>query len=228
VILEVPAPLVSLCTTLEGAARVVAYGALLPDFDFQCPLMSLALAFETSLETIPARSGYLSSERDQVAAWQKRLGAKSAPRIGLTWSGMRASGANPKRHFPLATLTPYLPPEFQYFCLQTDIAESDLGTLAQHPEILRFDAELHGFDKTAALCECMDLVISVDTSIAHLSGAIGRPTWVLLAFDADWRWLVDREDSPWYPTMRLFRQSSAGDWPGVFDRVRAQLHRHFI
>jgi len=227
VILEVPSPLVSLCATLDGVAQVVAYGTPLPDFDFQCPLMSLPLAFNTSLETIPTSLRYLAADTDKVASWQQRMGAKSKPQVGLAWSGMQAAGADRKRHVPLAVLTRFLPTDLRYVCLQTDVNEADRKTLAEHPEILFFDTELKGFNNTAALCDCMDLVLSVDTSIAHLSGALGRPTWVLLPFNADWRWLVDREDSPWYPTMRLYRQQSPGDWRGILERVSAQLRGQF-
>jgi Tfp pilus assembly protein PilF len=225
VIVEVPRPLVSLCATLRDVTRVVAYEDPLPAFELQCPILSLPLAFRTTLETIPAASGYVSSDTSKVQAWQERLGAKQTPRIGLTWSGNRTIGTNRERHFALGELVPYLPDHCHYYCLQTDITAADRQTLAQSPMIRQFDGELRDFSDTAALCECMDLVISVDTSVAHLSGALGRTTWVLLAFNADWRWLTDREDSPWYPTMRLFRQKSRGDWRGVFERVAAEVRR---
>ena len=227
VILEVPSPLVSLCTTLRGVTQVIPYGNPLPAFDVQCPLMSLPMAFQTTLETVPAATGYVSSDARKVAAWQERLGAKSKPRIGLTWSGNQAAGTNRKRHFPLSKILPYLPDHLQYFCLQTDITEPDRKTLVENPRVVQFEGALRDFSDTAALCECMDLVISVDTSVAHLNGALGRKTWVLLAFDADWRWLMDREDNPWYPTMRLFRQKSRGDWNEVFERVAPELSREF-
>jgi tetratricopeptide (TPR) repeat protein len=225
VILEVPRPLVNLCATVERVTAVIPYGDPLPAFDFQCPLMSLPFAFATTLETIPTVTRYLHSDAGKVAAWQERLGARVKPRIGLTWSGNQAAGTNRRRHFPLAELLPYLPDDFQYFCLQTDMTEPDRKTLAENPRIIQFDGALRDFSDTAALCECLDLVISVDTSVAHLSGALGKKTWVLLAFVADWRWLIDREDSPWYPTMRLYRQKSPGNWEEVFQRVAAELLR---
>jgi tetratricopeptide (TPR) repeat protein len=225
IILEVPPPLLSVCNTLSGVAQVVPYGSPLPDFDLQCPLMSLPLAFDTTLETIPAKVGYLHSDAKKVEAWRQRLGPKVKPRIGLTWSGNPLVAANRKRHFALSSFVPHLPPGVDYFCLQTEIVAADQETLAKTPGILQFRDSLHDFTDTAALCECMDLVISVDTSVAHLSGALGKKTWVLLPFVADWRWLTDREDSPWYPTLRLFRQKSLGDWTGVFERVSAELRQ---
>ena len=227
VILEVPAPLVSLCATLRGVSRVVRYGDPLPTFDVQCPLMSLPLAFRTTLETIPSTTGYLAGDAGKVTAWQARLGAKKKPRVGLTWSGNQTAGTNRERHFALARLVPYLADAFQFFCLQTDIRAADRDTLAQNPAISWFDGELRDFTDTAALCECMDLVISVDTSVAHLSGALGKKTWVMLTVAADWRWLIDRADSPWYPTMRLFRQGTRGDWDPVFERVARELRHEF-
>jgi hypothetical protein len=140
---------------------------------------------------------------------------------------MQTAGTSRKRHFPLSGLTPHLSKDFDYFCLQTDIAAADQEVLAENPWIFQFGHALGDFSDTAALCECMDLVISVDTSVAHLSGALGLKTWVLLAFNADWRWLIDREDSPWYRTARLFRQKSPGDWHGVFERVASALRVEF-
>lgn len=227
VILEVPGPLASLCATLGGVTQVIRYGEPLPDFDVQCPLMSLPLAFRTRLETIPSAPRYISSDALKVAAWQERLGAKTKPRIGLTWSGSQAARMHSERCYPLSKLVPYLPDNFQYFCLQTEITEADRKTLMENAAIRQFDGELRDFSDTAALCECLDLVVSMDTSVVHLNGALGKRTWVLLPFDGDWRWLIDREDSPWYPTVRLFRQKSRGDWNDVFERIAAELHREF-
>ncbi len=227
VVLELPAPLVSLCATLGGVTQVIPYGQPLPDFDVQCPLMSLPLAFRTRLETVPATNRYIKSDPQKVAAWQARLGAKTQPRIGLTWSGSQAARMHGDRCYPLAQLIPRLAEGFQYFCVQTEITAADQLTLALSPEIRQFPGELRDFSDTAALFECLDLVISIDTSAVHLNAGLGNKTWVLLPFDSDWRWLIDREDSPWYPTVRLFRQKSGGDWNGVFERVAAELRREF-
>jgi ADP-heptose:LPS heptosyltransferase len=120
-----------------------------------------------------------------------------------------------------------LPPEFDYFCLQKDLRAEDRIARDSSPLITSFDVKTLDFPNTAALCECMDLVVSVDTSLPHLSAALGQRTWVLLSAVPDWRWLREREDTPWYPTMRLYRQKVAGDWSDVFGRVAADLRREF-
>lgn len=223
VILEVPGSLVGLLSGLDGVAQIAPSGAIAPTFDYQCPLMSLPLAFNTTVATIPAPCGYLKSDPAKVAGWQRRLGEKRAPRIGLTWTGNPLNPHNRDRRIPLEVLIRGLPESFQYISLQQELTEADRRTLQAHPHILEFSAELQDFSDTAALCQCMDLVLSICTSVAHLSGALGRPTWVLLAFAADWRWLLDRSDSPWYPTAKLYRQSRAGDWSAVLEQVAADL-----
>jgi hypothetical protein len=227
VLLEVQARLVSLLAKLEGVSKVIATGDALPAFDYQCPLMSLPLAFKTTLDTIPATPKYLHSDKAKVARWRTLLGERSRPRIGLAWSGNPNNTIDLRRSIRLADWVVHLPSEFQYFCLQNQVREADKATLDSSPFILSFDDDSLDFVNTAALCECMDIVISVDTSLAHLSGALGQRTWVLLPFNPDWRWLLDRNDSPWYPTVKLYRQKAAGDWNEVFARVAADLHREF-
>jgi tetratricopeptide (TPR) repeat protein len=225
IVLEAPMPLVALFGSLPYVVRIVTYGEPLPYFDVQCPLMSLPLVFGTTLGTIPSPDAYLKGDAIKTLAWQKRLGPKIRPRVGLTWSGNQAPGTNRKRHFALSRLIPYLPDGFDYFCLQTDVVAADRKAL-QSSNISQFEESLRDFSDTAALCACMDLVISVDTSVAHLAGALGKRTWVLLARVADWRWLLDREDSPWYGSVRLFRQQSDGDWDELFERVVRQLRNN--
>jgi ADP-heptose:LPS heptosyltransferase len=131
------------------------------------------------------------------------------------------------RSVALAELIRYLPAELQYVSLQKEVRESDLPALRSNADMLNFADAQKDFSDAAALCECMDLVISVDTSIAHLSGALGKETWILLPFSPDWRWLLDRVDSPWYPTVKLYRQERSGDWSEVLARVSADLRRRF-
>ena len=217
IVLEVPKPLVGLLASLVGVEQIVAFGDPLPHFDVQCPLMSLPFAFGTTLETIPSPAGYIKNDADKLFAWQHRLGAKTRPRIGLTWSGV-----SHKRSFELSRFIPYLSDSFDYFCLQANVTASDQETLA-NSKIFQFGELIRDFTDNSALCACMDLVISVDTSVAHLAGATGKSTWILLAWAADWRWLMERDDTPWYNSARLFRQESAGDWDGVFERVANEL-----
>jgi Flp pilus assembly protein TadD len=227
VLLEVQAPLFGLLSNLEGVSQLIATGSPLPPFDYQCPLMSLPLAFKTTLDTVPATSRYLHSDQAKVTRWRALLGEGNRPRVGLVWSGNPNNWIDQHRSIPLADCVAHLPPEFQYYCLQRHVRERDKAILDSTQFIVSFDDDLLDFANTAALCECMDVVISVDTSIAHLSGALGQRTWVLVPFTPDWRWLRDRDDSPWYPTVKLYRQKVAGDWNEVFARVANDLHRAF-
>jgi hypothetical protein len=227
VILEVQAPLQELLATLDGVSRLVVSGVELPDFDYQCPLMSLPLAFGTTVHSVPAPLAYIRSDPALAGYWRSRLGARTRPRIGLVWSGSKHYAADQMRSVPLAEWVRHLPGEFEYFCLQKDIREADRQALAANPWVTACEDEFAGFSHTAALIMELDLVISVDTSIAHLSAALGRRTWLLQRHNPDWRWMLEREDTPWYPTMRLYRQRQAGDWHSVFERVAADLRREF-
>jgi Flp pilus assembly protein TadD len=222
VILQVQRPLSGLLSGLKGASRVVVKGEALPEIDYQCPLLSLPLAFKTRPATIPSSAEYLQSAKAKVTQWQVRLGEKSRPRIGLFWTGGTLRLDDPRR-VPLAQLIAHLPEGFQYISLQKDLPEPDLRLLQAHPAISAL-GHLTDFSDTAALCDCLDLVISIDSSVAHLSGALGRKTWILLSASPDWRWLLDRSDSPWYPSAKLYRQESSGDWRGPLARMRADLN----
>jgi Tfp pilus assembly protein PilF len=226
VTLEVQPPLVALLALLPGVSQVIARGSPLPAFDWHCPLLSLPLAFGTRPETIPGAHGYLRCDKEELEHWRSRLGDSRRPRIGLAWSGNPTNAGDGSRNVALAELIRYLPAGFQYFCLQTQVRAADQATLDAHPEIVNFADEL-SFKATAALCELMDAVISVDTSIAHLSGALGRPTRILLAASSDWRWLLDCDTSPWYAAARLYRQTQPGDWGGVLERLARDLRREF-
>ncbi len=221
VILEVQPPLAGLLAGLAGVDQVLAGGQPLPAFDFYCPLLSLPLAFGTRLDSIPAGSGYLSAPADRLAHWQARLGEKTRPRVGLVWSGNAAHMNDQNRSFPLAGLVDRLPSGVDVISLQKEVRPADRETLAQHPQILRLDEEIRDFSDTAALCALVDVVLSVDTSVAHLAGALGRPVWIALPFNPDWRWMLERRDSPWYPSATLYRQTRPGRW----DDVMAQLGR---
>jgi len=223
VILEVQPPLVSLLSRLAGPAQVAAQGDELPPFDFHCPLMSLPLAFRTELRTIPAQTPYLTAEPGRIDIWRARLGPVPAPRVGLAWSGRPAYRNDFNRSIRLETCSPLFEIEASFVSLQKELRDPDRVFLDARRGILHFGDQLNDYDDTAALIDGLDLVITVDTSVAHLAGALGKPVWVLLPYNPDWRWMLDREDSPWYPSARLFRQARSGDWDGVIARIAAAL-----
>lgn len=222
VILEVQPTLKSLLSELEGTYQVVGLGEALPEFDFHCPLLSLPLAFDTRPETIPAEVPYLSAAAAMVGKWERRLPRKDAPRVGIAWSGSPGHKNDRNRSIALGRLAAaFAGLGVAPVSVQNMVRPEDESALAA--DILHFGAELEHFSDTAAVVSLMDLVISVDTSVAHLAGALGKPVWILLPFAADWRWLADREDSPWYPTAKLFRQPAIGDWDSVLDKLRQEL-----
>ncbi len=227
VILEVPKPLAGLLAGLEGVSQLILRGSPLPPFDFHCPLMSLPLTFKTDPTTIPATTPYIRSDPSRVLRWQEKLGRKSHPRVGLMWNGNPIQPNDRNRSFWLADWIAHLPPGFQYVSLQRDLRAPDARALQANPHVANYAADLEDFNDTAALCDCMDVVISVCTSVAHLSGALGKRTWILLTHAADWRWFLDRADSPWYPSATLYRQSSRGDWASVYRRVHQDLVHEF-
>jgi len=223
VIMEVQPSLAPLLKAMAGVIGVVHKGDALPEFDCHCPLLSLPLACKTTLDSLPVAEKYLDADAGKLVHWKNRLGARDKCRVGIVWSGNAAHANDLFRSTQLADWVAHLPGDFEYVSLQTDVRDADRATLQEHPHIRHFGAELHDFSHTAALCELMDVVISVDTSVAHLSGALGKPTWVLLPYIPDFRWLLGRSDSPWYPAMRLYRQPGRGDWAAVFDRIAADL-----
>jgi tetratricopeptide (TPR) repeat protein len=225
VILEVQKPLHELMGTLPGEAQIVSRGDPLPDFDLHCPLLSLPLAFGTQIATIPAQTPYLRAPSPAATHWNDRLGAKNRPRIGLAWSGRPTHKNDHNRSIALGSLLAVLAGvDATYVSLQREVRAGDAAGLQGRSDLLHFGDELKDFSDTAALMSNLDLIISVDTSVAHLAGALARPVWVMLPFMPDWRWLLDREDSPWYPTARLFRQDDTRRWDSVMARVHAALH----
>lgn len=224
VFLEVQPPLKSLFSGMSGVAQVLAYGEQLPEFDFQCPLMSLPLAFNTRIESIPPPSPSVSRPTAaEIEEWERKLRRNGSLTVGIVWSGNFKHRRDNERSIPLARLTSLQIPGVQLVSLQIAVRPEDAGTLKGNPEIAHFGSALQDFIDTAALLSVMDLVISVDTSVAHLAGTMGKPVWILLPACGDWRWLLNREDSPWYPTARLFRQNKAGDWNDVIASVKRAL-----
>lgn len=222
VILQVQSPLVELLADLQGVSRVMTEVQPLPAFDYHCPLLSLPLAFKTELETIPAERRYLRADPAKVARWKIRMGDTTGRRIGLVWRGDPNNRDDRHRSMALSDLLQQLPVDCRYYSLQKELSESEKRIFHAHPSTSCLANDLD-FTETAAVCECVDLVISVDTSVAHLSAALGKPTWILLPFSPDCRWLLSRSDSPWYPSVTLYRQQSIGDWRDVLTRVAADL-----
>jgi len=222
VILEAQKPLVRLLTSLQATSTVIVQGNRLPEFDFHCPLMSLPLAVGTTLNTIPAENPYLYADPENRKAWQKRLGPKPKPRVGLIWSGAVGHANDKNRSIPLEMLATLLKLDCEYHSIQKGLREGDAECLAKSG-IISHDGGLQDFLDTASLVMEMDVIISVDTSVAHLAGALGKRVWVMLPFVPDWRWMIEREDSPWYPSARLFRQPAIGDWQSVIERVKIEL-----
>jgi hypothetical protein len=209
--------------SLAGVAQVVTAGETLPDFDLHCPLLSLPLAFGTRLETIPAETPYLHAPPNKRAEWGARLGTKHSCRVGLAWSGNAAHKRDELRSIALSALLPLLSTGATIVSIQKDLRSADAALLDGHRDIVQVADALADFSDTAALVSNLDLVITVDTSIAHLAGALGAPVWILLPYLPDWRWLLDRDTSPWYPTARLFRQDQTRSWDGVIPNVREAL-----
>jgi hypothetical protein len=223
VTLQVPHPLVDLIASAPGVAQVVPQHAVLPACDFQVPLMSLPLALRTRLDSIPAQVPYLRVGKERLSIWADRLGVQTLQRVGLVWSGDPVHPNDHNRSIAFGDLIRHLPAEFSYVCLQREVRDSDLDLLLEEPRVQFFGYQIEDFSDTAALCSLMDVVVTVDTSVAHLSGALGRPTWILLPFAPDFRWLLNRDDSPWYPTVRLFRQKRIGRWEEPLRSVGHEL-----
>ncbi|HEY1545883.1 MAG TPA: tetratricopeptide repeat protein [Xanthobacteraceae bacterium] len=223
IILEVHPELKALLSRLPGVAAVIAFGEARPPFDLHCPLGSLPFALKTELASVPADIPYLAAEPARIERWRPRLDALGRPRVAIVWAGNAAHANDRNRSLPLAKLSPLWAHGHACFVsLQRDLRPGEAEALAAAP-VLHLGRDLVDFDDTAAVLACCDLVIAVDTSVAHLAGALGRPLWVLLPFSADWRWTKDADHSPWYPSARLYRESRPGDWDDVMGRVAKDL-----
>lgn len=223
VLLRVQKPLLALLREgLRGVDAILGPDDPLPDFDLHCPLMSLPLAFGTTLAKLPAAVPYLHPAPERIARWREVL-ARERPNIGLAWAGNPRFTADRKRSLALAQVLPFLPAGARYWCLLKDVPERDQALLQESGRIACFEQDL--FPDTAAQMVGLDLVVSTDTSIAHLAGALGCPTLLLLGAPADFRWLAQRADSPWYPTLRLLRQPRPGDWDSVLAEMRGAIEK---
>ena len=224
VILEAPESLANLLENLEGVSKLIIKGEELPFFDYQCPLLSLPLALNTNISSIPTDIPYLTANPHKIAEWNLKLGKKSNVRVGVVWSSMSNFHEDSTRSLKLIDFVKALPLEgFEYICLQKELKDCDKEFFQAYKNIRFFGDQLNDFSDTAALIECLDIVISSCTSIPHLSAALGKDTRVLLSYVADWRWLIDKEDSPWYPSMKLYRQSIRGDWDSPLLEIKKYL-----
>jgi tetratricopeptide (TPR) repeat protein len=204
---------------LNANAHIVDLDTDIPQFDLHCPLMSLPFAFKTDIGSIPGET-YITPDQKKVAVWKHRLGRKTKPRVGVVWRGNPIPDKGRSIKFEL--FQRLFNPRFQFISLQKQVTDEERTGL-DGAGVLYTGEALADFSDTAALCVLMDLVISIDTSVAHLAGALGSSVWVLLTWVPDWRWLLDRDDSPWYSSMRLFRQKARGDWNGVLERLELEL-----
>jgi tetratricopeptide (TPR) repeat protein len=229
VIMEAQKPLIRLLANAPGIDRLVAAGDELPQFDVYAPLLSLPRIFRTTLDNIPAKFPYLFADRQLVELWRKKLQGVSGFRVGLNWRGRSSRGIHLLRDIPIECIASLAQLSgVQLISLQQGNPQRELAAHCNGASVVDLGDEidqLHGaFMDTAAIMMNLDLVISSDTSVPHLAGALGTPVWVSLPHVPDWRWLLDRDDSPWYPTMRLFRQKNLGDWAGVFEEIKVALY----
>jgi tetratricopeptide (TPR) repeat protein len=225
IIVEVQRELARLFSTIPFVDAVIPRGELLPEFDCHCPLLSLPLAFATELATIPADTSYLAADDEEAARWRARL-PTSHPLVGVAWSGDRSHDNDLNRSLALETLLPLFDlPGVTFVSLQHVVREEDASVLRSRPNIVRIGEEFSDFADTAAAIAGMDVVISADTAVAHLAGAMGKPLFLLLPFAADFRWLRERQDSPWYPTAHLYRQPAFGDWKSAIEALCQRLGR---
>jgi tetratricopeptide (TPR) repeat protein len=226
VVIEVQAPLRGLLSRVAGVSAAVARGEPLPPYDVHCPAGSLPLALRTEVATIPVDIPYLAASAERIDKWRPRIESLPSPRVAIAWSGQPTHLNDRNRSIALARLAPLLAAgKGSFIGIQRDLRQGDADLLARFPNVMHVGADLDDFDDTAAVAALADLVISVDTSVVHLAGAMGRPVWVLLPFQPDWRWMLDRDDSPWYPTARLFRQPTPGDWESAVAQVAVALAR---
>jgi len=228
VFFELPRLLVPLFEQ-SGFRNLVVRDTTLPKFDMQAPLLSLPGILGTTLETIPADVPYLSADPARVAFWRDQLAGREGFKIGIAWQGRTTYRDDSLRSIRLAHFAPLATAGVELISLQQGVGTEQLAEVRERFHVTElgdnFDREHGAFIDSAALMKNLDLVITSDTAIAHLAGALGVPVWVALPQVPDWRWLFDRSDSPWYPTMRLFRQTTFNDWPPVFAQMAAELRR---
>jgi ADP-heptose:LPS heptosyltransferase len=229
VVIEVQRELVRLLKGMKGIDTVIGRGEALPPFDLHCPLVSLPLAFGTELSTIPAPAPYINAADDDIRIWREFLPQRRRPRIGIVWSGDSGHDNDINRSIKLKTLAPlFAAADVDFVSLQHQIRDEDSCNLKDHPTLFRIERRFGDFADTAAVIASLDAVISVDSAVAHLAGAMGKDLFLLLPFGADFRWLRERQDTPWYPTAKLVRQPRFGDWPSAIEALSDELAARFF
>lgn len=223
IILEVNQEACNLARRVSGYNQLIIRGTLPPPFDFHCELMSLPAALGLQLSQLPGRMPYLFADPVRVEKWRARLAGLPRPLVGLVWAGSPTHANDKRRSLMLADLAPLALEGITFLALQKGPAAEQAVAPPPGMSLLSLSGEIHDFDDTAAILTVADILVSVDSSPVHLAGALGRPAWVLLPFLNDWRWLIQRDDSPWYPGMRLFRQPVPGQWETVLQDVAAAL-----
>jgi len=227
VVLEVMPEVLPLARRMGGYDQIIARGELPSPFDMHCELMSLPLALKLQLSALPGQVPYLSADPNRVEAWRVRLRNVPRPWVALAWAGRPTHSNDRNRSLNLNELAPLARSDISFLALQKGPAAAQVAEPPNEMSLLPLDSQIVDFEDSAAILTLADLLITVDSSPAHLAGALGRPAWVLLPFIPDWRWLMEREDSPWYPSLRLFRQPARGDWPGAIAQVSKALD-HWI
>ena len=216
--------LARILATCPGVDAVISEGSPLPEFSCHAAVMSLARILGTTLETIPGEVPYLFAEPSLVDRWRAELGGIEEFKVGVVWQGNPNHTKDRERSFRLAQLEPVARvPGVRLFSLQKNFGLDQLEEVSDRFAVTELGSRLDDLVDTAAVMRNLDLVISVDSSPAHLAGALGVPVWLVLPFVCDWRWMTDRDDTPWYPTMRLFRQRRFGDWDELFARLAREL-----
>ncbi len=223
VLLECQPELVRLLARTDGVDAIAARGETLPPFDVHCPLLSLPGIFGTTLPTIPAKIPYVKPDSERLSRWRERVPPSSVLQVGLVWAGRAGHQKDRDRSIPLMSLLPICVYGVRFHSLQIGNPSRQIAECSSDSPLKDWSNELRDFADTAALLAQLDLLITVDTAAAHLAGALGIPTWILLQFAPDWRWMLDRDDSPWYPSARLFRQQVRGDWGTTIASVRGSL-----
>jgi hypothetical protein len=227
VVAETDKPLMELFKTVPGVDEVVIRnGYPTKVVDYQLPIMSLPFQLGITLDNIPYADGYIKANNKKVKGWRKKLGKKTKPRVGIVWGSSSDFQQDHKRSMSFAEFSKCLPEGFEYICLQPFIKTTDYDAVSSRKDVRLFCEDLKDFTETAALIENLDLVVSTCTSVPHLSGAMGKPTWIIIPYSADWRWGISGSTTPWYSSVTLFRQTDMNSWTGILNQVREELTKY--